>query len=79
MALSAAITTTELNNGRLYPVLDNIREVCLIVARKVIRQAQRQDLDGVKSLRELSDDDLDSWIRSKMYDPTKEGATRALL
>ncbi|PBP17595.1 NADP-dependent malic enzyme MaeA [Diplocarpon rosae] len=72
VALSAATTTPELNDGRLYPDLDRIREVSVIVAREVIRQAQRQNLDAEASLRDLSDAELDAYIRSKMYDPTKE-------
>ncbi|EKD14886.1 uncharacterized protein L3040_003898 [Drepanopeziza brunnea f. sp. 'multigermtubi'] len=79
VALSTAITTSELNDGRLYPELCRIRECSVIVAREVIRQSQRQNLDGEKSLRDLSDADLDAWIRSKMYDPTKESIIRANL
>lgn len=79
VALSTAITTPELNDGRLYPELDRIREVSVIVAREVIREAQRQGLDREKSIRDLSDADLDAWIRGKMYDPTKESVVRAHL
>ncbi|CAL3965733.1 unnamed protein product [Diplocarpon coronariae] len=72
VALSAATTTPELDDGRLYPELERIREVSVIVAREVIRQAQRQNLDAETSLRDLSNAELDAYIRSKMYDPTKE-------
>ena len=72
VALSTAINTNEINAGRLYPELDRIREVSVIVAREVIREAQRQGLDREKSIRDLSDPQLDAWIRSRMYDPTKE-------
>ena len=72
MALSTAINTNEINAGRLYPELDRIREVSVMVAREVIREAQRQGLDREKSIRNLSDSDLDAFIRSRMYDPTKE-------
>jgi len=72
VALSTAINTNEINAGRLYPELDRIREVSVIVAREVIREAQRQGLDREKSIRNLSDPELDAWIRSRMYDPTKE-------
>lgn len=72
VALSTAINTNEINAGRLYPELERIREVSVIVAREVIREAQRQRLDGEKSIRDLSDTELDAWIRARMYDPTKE-------
>ncbi|PMD49197.1 malic enzyme, NAD binding domain-containing protein [Hyaloscypha bicolor E] len=72
VALSTAINTNEINAGRLYPELDRIREVSVIVAREVIREAQRQGVDREKSIRNLSDSQLDVFIRSRMYDPTKE-------
>jgi malate dehydrogenase (oxaloacetate-decarboxylating)(NADP+) len=72
VALSTAINTNEINAGRLYPELERIREVSVIVAREVIREAQRQRLDEEKSIRDLSDAELDAWIRVRMYDPTKE-------
>ncbi len=75
VALSTAINTNEINAGRLYPELDRIREVSVIVAREVIREAQRQGLDREKSIRDISDAQLDAWIRSRMYDPTKEVET----
>lgn len=35
----------------------------------MIRQAQKEGLDQEKSIRNLSDAELDSWIQTKMYDP----------
>jgi len=72
VALSTAINANEVSAGRLYPELDRIREVSVIVAREVIREAQKQGLDREKSIRNLSDPELDAWIRSRMYDPTEE-------
>jgi malate dehydrogenase (oxaloacetate-decarboxylating)(NADP+) len=77
VALSTAINTNEINAGRLYPELDRIREVSVIVAREVIREAQREGLDREKSIRNLSDSELDTFIRSRMYDPTKETGLEA--
>ena len=54
----------------LYPELARIREVSVVVAREVIRQAQKEGLDREKSIRGLSDAELDIWIKAKMYDPT---------
>jgi len=72
VALSQTINQQELDAGRLYPEISRIREVSVIVAREVIRQAQIQGLDGEMSLRGLSDPELDSWIRDRMYDPSAQ-------
>ncbi|KAI1006995.1 NADP-dependent malic enzyme [Podosphaera aphanis] len=71
VALSKAVTSRETAMGRLYPELDRIREVSIVVAREVIRQAQRQKLDREPSIRDLNDSQLDAWIRNRMYDPKK--------
>jgi malate dehydrogenase (oxaloacetate-decarboxylating)(NADP+) len=54
----------------LYPEITRIREVSVVVAREVIRQAQRERLDREKSIRNVSDAELDAWIKLRMYDPT---------
>lgn len=77
MALSKAINQSELNAGMLYPEITRIREVSVIVAREVIRQAQRQGLDREKSIRDLSDAELDSWIKARMYDPAAQSGLDA--
>lgn len=56
----------------LYPEITRIREVSVIVAREVIRQAQRERLDREKSIRDLSNKELDEWIKARMYDPTAQ-------
>jgi len=70
VALSTTIKNSEIEAGMLYPEITRIREVSVVVAREVIRQAQKEDLDREKLLRELSDAELDSWIKTQMYDPT---------
>lgn len=72
VALSKATNATEINDGKLYPDMDRIREVSVIVCREVIRQAQAQGLDRETSIRGMSDTDLDAYIRGRMYDPYKE-------
>jgi malate dehydrogenase (oxaloacetate-decarboxylating)(NADP+) len=69
VALSTAINASELNEGRLYPHVDRIREVSIVVAREVIRQSQREGLDQVRLLRDTDDDELNSYIEANMYDP----------
>jgi malate dehydrogenase (oxaloacetate-decarboxylating)(NADP+) len=71
VALSTAVNTKEIEAGSLYPSLDRIREVSVIVARQVIREAQRQNLDQEVSLRSLDDESLGNTIRANMYDPSK--------
>lgn len=44
----------------------------MVVAREVIRQAQREQLDRETSIRDLSDAELDVWIQARMYDPTAQ-------
>lgn len=53
----------------LYPDITRIRDVSVTVARQVIRQSQKQKLDREKSIRGMSDAQLDAWIRERMYDP----------
>jgi malate dehydrogenase (oxaloacetate-decarboxylating)(NADP+) len=69
VALSKTINQQELSEGRLYPNITRIREVSVTVAREVIRQAQKEQLDRERSIRDLSDAQLDSWIQTRMYDP----------
>lgn len=71
VALSTAINASELNEGLLYPHIDRIREVSIVVAREVIRQSQKQGLDRVLKLRDMTDEDLDKYIRERMYDPCR--------
>ncbi|CAG8984071.1 hypothetical protein HYALB_00003013 [Hymenoscyphus albidus] len=71
-SLSSTLTDAEYDSGMLYPELDRIRAVSVIVARDVIREAQREGLDREPKLRNMSDEELDTWIESKMYDPRAE-------
>ena len=44
----------------------------MTVTRGVIRAAQREKVDRELVLRNLSDSELDDYIRERMYDPKKE-------
>ncbi|RKF59518.1 NADP-dependent malic enzyme [Erysiphe neolycopersici] len=68
-ALSTTLSTEEFADGKLYPNIDRIREVSVVVAREVIREAQRHGLDREDSIRNLTNTQLDNWIRDRMYDP----------
>jgi malate dehydrogenase (oxaloacetate-decarboxylating)(NADP+) len=72
VALSNATNATEINDGKLYPDMDRIREVSVIVCREVIKQAQAQGLDREISIRGMNNANLDEYIRGRMYDPFKE-------
>ncbi|EPE34133.1 NAD(P)-binding Rossmann-fold containing protein [Glarea lozoyensis ATCC 20868] len=71
-ALSSTLLPEEFASGMLYPSLDRIREVSVIVARDVIRTAQREKLDREPVLRDMNDAQLEAWIKERMYDPRKE-------
>jgi len=73
-ALSTSLNQTEISQNLLYPELNRIREVSVIVARRVIREAQRERVDNEPSIRNLNDSELDDWIRARMYDAKLEQA-----
>ncbi|RDW60079.1 malic enzyme [Coleophoma crateriformis] len=74
-SLATSLTPEELAEGRLYPAIERIRDVSVVVARGVAREAQRCGADATEMwwLREVSDEELEAWIRSKMYDPFVAG------
>lgn len=71
-ALSQALTAEEVENGLLYPDITRIREVSIVVTRKVMRAAQQDGVDRETGLRNMSDVNLDHWIKRRMYDPHTE-------
>lgn len=71
-ALSTSLNAEETAAGWLYPGIERIREVSVIVARGVIRAAQESKVDRELALRNLGDDELDAYIRERMYDPFLE-------
>lgn len=71
-SLSTALTQSEIDAGSLYPEIERIREVSVVVARGVIRAAQKEKLDRQLAIREVDDETLDEYIRERMYDPWKE-------
>ncbi|KAI6251247.1 NADP-dependent malic enzyme [Erysiphe necator] len=68
-ALSTTLSDEEFADGKLYPNIDRIREVSVVVAREVIREAQRHGIDREDSIRNLTNNQLDEFIRGRMYDP----------
>lgn len=71
-SLSTSLTPSEISQGLLYPDLTRIRDVSTIVAMGVIRAAQEAGVDREPLLKNMNDEELESWVISKMYDPTLE-------
>jgi len=71
-ALSTSLTQEEKDADLLYPDLMRIREVSVIVTRGVIRAAQADKLDRERTIIDMTDDQLDDYIRARMYDPKLE-------
>jgi malate dehydrogenase (oxaloacetate-decarboxylating)(NADP+) len=70
--LSHALSPEEIEHKLLYPDVSRIREVSVVVTRGVIRAAQGNGVDRELSMRNLDDEQLDEYIRQRMYDPFKE-------
>lgn len=71
-SLSTSLNKQEVADGWLYPDIRRIREVSVVVTRGVIRTAQKNGVDRAVELRNLTDDQLDAYIKEKMYDPFNE-------
>ena len=71
-SLSQSLTQSEVSEGWLYPEVARIRDVSVVVARGVIRAAQDAGVDREQSIKGMGDEELEKWIRSKMYNPITE-------
>lgn len=71
-SLSTALTKREVVQGLLYPEIERIRDVSVLVAIGVIRAAQEAGVDRETQLKGMGDQELGKWVRSKMYDPFEE-------
>ena len=70
--LSRSLNPEEKAAGYIYPDVHRIREVSVVVTRGVIRAAQQNGVDRELSIRHLNDEQLDEYIRQRMYDPFRE-------
>jgi malate dehydrogenase (oxaloacetate-decarboxylating)(NADP+) len=70
--LSHSLSAEEEAARYLYPDISRIREVSVVVTRGVIRAAQKNGVDRELSIRNLNDQQLDEYIRQRMYDPFRE-------
>ena len=71
-ALSTALTDSEVKQNWLYPDIRRIREVSVVVTCGVIRAAQKDRVDRELALRNISDEELEAYVRHRMYDPFTE-------
>jgi len=69
LALSESLTPEEVKADLLYPRIARIREISAHVAMKVIRSAQKAGVDKAKPLRSMTDEQLLSFVKSKMWSP----------
>ena len=73
-ALSTALSPSETAQDWLYPEVARIRDVSVIVAMGVIRAAEEAGVTRETRIKGMKDEELEQWVRSKMYDP--HGETR---
>jgi malate dehydrogenase (oxaloacetate-decarboxylating)(NADP+) len=71
-SLSTSLLPSEVEQGWLYPEISRIRDVSVVVAMGVIRAAQEASVDREQTIRNMGDEELEKWVRSKMYDPLNE-------
>ncbi|KAL8700230.1 MAG: hypothetical protein Q9201_005562 [Fulgogasparrea decipioides] len=71
-ALSTALSPSERAQGWLYPEIARIRDVSVIVAMGVIRAAEEAGVDRETRIKGMKDEELEKWVKSKMYDPHEE-------
>ena len=71
-SLSHSLTPNETSQGWLYPEISRIRDVSVVVALGVIRAAQKAGVDREQSIKGMGDEELEKWVRAKMYDPMEE-------
>lgn len=56
----------------MYPAIERIREVSVFVTMGVIRAAQEARVDREVRIRDMSEDELEGFVRAHMYDPHRE-------
>ena len=71
-SLSTSLNESEKADGLLYPNIKRIREVSVVVAIGVIKAAQEAGVDRETRIKGMSDEELKTWVISKMYDPYEE-------
>ncbi|MCJ1243616.1 hypothetical protein MMC30_000813, partial [Trapelia coarctata] len=73
-SLSTSLNKAEVADEWLYPDIARIRDVSVVVAMGVIRAAQKAGVDREVRIRGMGDEELEKWVRERMYDPHSETA-----
>lgn len=71
-SLSTSLSAAEVSEGWLYPDIRRIRDVSVVVAMGVIRAAQEAGVDREVRIKDMTDEQLEKWVRSRMYNPHEE-------
>jgi len=71
-ALSDSLLPSETAENWLYPDINRIRDVSVVVTKHVIRAAQKDGVDRELQLRGVRDEELEVYVRQRMYDPFTE-------
>ncbi|KAI0316370.1 malic enzyme [Amylostereum chailletii] len=69
LGLADALTEDERAADLIYPRLERIREISVCIALRVIRQAQKENVDRSSDLRTMSDSELLKFVEKKMWTP----------
>jgi malate dehydrogenase (oxaloacetate-decarboxylating)(NADP+) len=74
VALADALNPSEKADGLLYPRLssERIREVSAEIALRVVRQAQKEGVDGRNEYRSMDDEELLETIKQRQWHPAAE-------
>ncbi|THU79586.1 malic enzyme [Dendrothele bispora CBS 962.96] len=70
LGLAHSLTEDERKADLLYPRVERIRDISAIVAKEVIRAAQKAKVDRATQLRTMSDSQLVALIKGKMWNPS---------
>lgn len=74
LALSKSLTKSEEAQDWLYPEIARIRDVSVTVAMEVIKAAEKAGVAREPHINMMGDEELEKWVRSKMYEPAAETA-----
>ncbi|GJJ15142.1 hypothetical protein Clacol_009417 [Clathrus columnatus] len=69
LALADSLTDEERAEERVYPQLDRIRDISALIACRVIRAAQKVFVDQNIAIRGMSDAELLTYVKMKMWKP----------
>ncbi|KAF8649182.1 hypothetical protein AX16_005980 [Volvariella volvacea WC 439] len=69
LGLADSLTEEERADGLLYPRVERIRDISALIAKQVIRAAQKAGVDRHTALRDMNDQQLLAFIKQRMWDP----------